>query len=246
MPTAEGEALEAARAARERGEDELEAYQAAYDRALAERHERLKRDASASYRAMQGWSKVKSQQDWEQIVLDADAAFESGTFLLERLGADRYLDPPLAAVLLRLRRRLIEEYGAETAAELLLVDSILLAYYQQMRITGWLGDLQGWLEREFFELGSLTASATRSGAGEVREVRGLRVEAIVERIVERLAPLVDRSNRMLIRNLKALRALREGPVPSVSIGSAGQVNVAAAQVNGATPNTRMHDGYPHG
>ena len=103
-----------------------------------------------------------------------------------------------------------------------------------MRITGWLGDLQGWLEREFFELGSLTASATRTGAGEVLEVRGLRVEAIVERIVERLAPLLDRSNRMLLRNIKALRAMREAPIPSVSITSAGQVNVAAAQVNGST------------
>ena len=46
-------------------------------------------------------------------------------------------------------------------------------------------------------------------------------------------PLLDRSNRILLRNLKALRALREGPVPSVSIGSAGQVNVAAEQVNTA-------------
>ena len=65
-------------------------------------------------------------------------------------------------------------------------------------------------------------------------MRGLTVEEIVERPVERLLPPLDRSNRMLLRNLKALRALREGPVPSVSIGTAGQVNVAAEQVNTAT------------
>ena len=52
--------------------------------------------------------------------------------------------------------------------------------------------------------------------------------------VERLLPLLDRSNRMLLGNLKALKAPREGPVPSVSIGSAGQVNVAGEQVNSAT------------
>ena len=34
---------------------------------------------------------------------------------------------------------------------------------------------------------------------------------------------------MMLRNLKALKTLREGPAPSVSIGSAGQVNVAAQQ-----------------
>ena len=47
-------------------------------------------------------------------------------------------------------------------------------------------------------------------------------------------PLLDRSNRMLLRHLKALKALREGPIPSVSIGSTGQVNVAGEQVNTAT------------
>ena len=46
-------------------------------------------------------------------------------------------------------------------------------------------------------------------------------------------PLLDRSNRMMLRNLKALQARRQPPVPSVSIGQAGQVNVAAVQANRA-------------
>jgi hypothetical protein len=44
-------------------------------------------------------------------------------------------------------------------------------------------------------------------------------------------PLLDRSNRMLLRNLKALKAMRQAPAPNVSIGNAGQVNVATNQVN---------------
>ena len=56
-------------------------------------------------------------------------------------------------------------------------------------------------------------------------------EGHVERIAEQLLPLLDRGNRMMLRNLKALKSLREPPVPSVSIGAAGQVNVAAEQVN---------------
>ena len=34
-------------------------------------------------------------------------------------------------------------------------------------------------------------------------VRGLTVEDIVERLTEQLMPLLDRSNRMMLRNLKA-------------------------------------------
>ena len=234
MPTAQGEAMRAAVAARAAGENEPEAYQTTYDRAVTERHERLKRDACASYRAMQGWSKVHTDEDWERIVRESYDDFERGTFLLERLGAHRYLDPPLAAVLLGLRRELIEDHGAATAAELMLVDSVVLSYYQQLRINGWVNDLAGWLEREFFAKETLTAATPGNYPREVREVRGLAVEHIVERLVERLMPLLDRSNRMLLRNLKMLRALREGPAPTVSIGSAGQVNVAAEQVNTAT------------
>jgi hypothetical protein len=50
-----------------------------------------------------------------------------------------------------------------------------------------------------------------------------------------MLPLLDRANRLLVRNLKAARELRQAPLPSVSIGSAGQVNVAAAQQNVAAP-----------
>jgi hypothetical protein len=53
------------------------------------------------------------------------------------------------AVLLTLRR-LVDEHGAATAAELMLIDSVVLAYYHQLRINGWIGDLSIWLEREFF------------------------------------------------------------------------------------------------
>ncbi len=179
---------------------------------------------------MEGWRKIQTAEQWEETVRQAHDDFDSGHFLLERLGAERYLDPPLAAVLIGLRRRLIEEYGASTATELMLVDSALLAYYHQLRINGWLGDLSSWLEHEFFAKPSLTATIP-GRKHEFTEVRGLSVDYIVERIVERLMPLLDRSNRMLLRNLKALKAMHEPSTPSVSIGSAGQVNVATTQAN---------------
>ncbi len=63
--------MDAADAARLAGENEVEAYRAAYERAPDERHERLKRDACASSRAMQGWSKVLSDEHWGEVVLQA-------------------------------------------------------------------------------------------------------------------------------------------------------------------------------
>jgi hypothetical protein len=46
-----------------------------------------------------------------------------------------------------------------------------------------------------------------------------------------LLPLPDRCDRMMLRNLKALKSLRQPAAPSVSIGAAGQVNVATQQAN---------------
>jgi hypothetical protein len=203
-----------------------------HQRIVAERHKRLARDAHASWRAMEGWGNVTTQEEWQAAVVQADEDYDSGQFLLSRLGAQRYLDPPLMAVLLSLRRRLIEEHGATTAAELMMVDTVVLAYYHQMRVTGWIGDFSQWLESEFFRKGSLTVRPHEMSDGRPGvKVRGLRVEEIVERLAEKLMPLLDRSNRMMLRNLKALREYRRPPTPSVSIARAGQVNVAAVQAN---------------
>jgi hypothetical protein len=231
MPRPEDEAL--ALSTNADGEVDPELFRAEYERGLAERHRRLMHDARAVFRAMDGWGAVKSREDWEHTVRQAAEDLDSGDFLIDRLGAERYLDPKLMAVLLVLRRRLIDEHGAATAAELLVVDSAVLSYYHQLRVNGWLGDLAQLVEAEFFRKEPPTAKLeAHYGAG---RVRGLQVEEAVDRMAERLMPLLDRSNRMLLRNLKALRAMRRGPAPSVSIGAAGQVNVGGVQQVNGTP-----------
>src|SRR5919197_6413342 len=102
MPTVAEEALAVAKAAAAEagGELDWELYQAEYDRRLAERHKQLLGDARASWRAMDGWGAIKDQADWERTVEQARSDYERGAFLLERLGAERHLDPPLMAVLL--------------------------------------------------------------------------------------------------------------------------------------------------
>ena len=62
-------------------------------------------------------------------------------------------------------------------------------------------------------------------------VEGFAVEERLKKLGEVLLPLLDRANRMMIRNLKAMKELRQGPTPAVTVGQAGQVNVGDRQVN---------------
>ena len=156
-------------------------------------------------------------------------AYESGGFLLERLGAQRYLDPKLMATLLSLRQRLLDEWAITSAAETMLVDLALLSYYDALRVQGWTGDLAVRIEHEFFGDDAFTKMA-REGH---RRTERFAVEDRVRRLSEQLMPLFDRANRMMIRNLKAIKELRQGQVPAVAIGRAEQVTITNR------PNVRL-------
>jgi hypothetical protein len=229
MPTAEQDAVIAAKAARTpEGEWDWEVYKEVYQRGLAERQERLRTDARASHRAMDGWGRVKDQAAWVEMVQQADEGLATGRFLVDHLGAERYLEPELMATLIALRRRLVCEHRVSSAADLLLVDSALIAWYHTLRINGWIGNFALLIEHEFFQMEGPTAKLRkRYGSG----VESLKAEDMVLRIGEQLLPLLDRLNRLMLRNLRALRDPRQRPAPNVTIGAAGQVNVGAPQVN---------------
>jgi hypothetical protein len=233
MPRAEVEAWEAAEAAPRDAEGHVSfaVFRAEYERRLAERQARLLRDADASARAMDGWSRVSTRDEWLAMVRRAAEDLEDGSFLVDRLGAERHLDPQMMAMLLVLRRGLIDEHGAAGAAELMLVDCAVISYYHVLRINGWIGNFAALTEAGFFQKEGPSATCRDRHDRGGHRIDGLRVEDHVRRIGEQLLPLLDRCNRMLIRNLKALRALRDGQAPSVSIGAAGQVNVATNQTN---------------
>ena len=228
MASAESEAL--AIATREDGTIDQEVYRAEYERRLAERQERLVRDAQPLLRSMEGWRSIESPEDWDRTVRETDRGLQDATFLVERMGGARYIDPELMAALCILRRHLIEESGANTAAELMMIDAVLLSYGHMLRINGWIGNLAVAAEEEMFGRAALTAKLDRR-YGRNATVRGLRVEEIVQRLSEQLMPLLDRSNRMMLRNLKALKEHRRPPAPNVNIGRVKQVNVGGQQVN---------------
>ena len=243
MPTAEQDAIVAAKAARrEDGEWDWELYKEVYERGLAERQKQLRTDAHASWRAMDGWCRVKDEDAWLEMVDQAEEGLATGRFLIDRLGAERHLDPEMMAALIVLRRRLICEYQVTGAADLLLIDSLLMAYYHQLRINGWVGNFASLIESEFFgEEGPRAKLRHKHGY----QVDGLKVEDYIHRVGEELLPLLDRCHRLMLRSLRALRDPRQRPAASVSIASVGQVNVGAQQMNVAeTAYPERHHGEP--
>jgi hypothetical protein len=209
----------------------FEVYKAEYERRISERRRKLTHDARAAFRAMDGWCRVKDADDWHEMVRKAADDLEDGGFLIDRLGAERYLDPELMATLLVLRRRLIDEFGGESGADLMLIDVAVLSYYHTIRIDGWIGNFACLVEHEFFgKDGPSARFADRYGRHSTK-IQGLSVESHIDRIGEQLLPLMDRANRMMLRNLRALQTRRQPPSAAVNIGNVGQVNVAHQQVN---------------
>jgi hypothetical protein len=208
-----------------------------YSRRLGERQDKLRLEAKATYRSMEGWQRVESDEHWLELIAAADQNLDSGAFLTERLGGERFLDPELMAALLMLRRRLVDEHAPASTADLMLIDTAVLSYYHLLRVTGWVGDLAAMLEHEFFGMVGLQAAFKESNGHQLGRVKGLRITEHVERIGERLMPLIDRSHKMMVQSLNTLQTRRQRPAPNVNIGQAGQVNVGQQQVN----TTGAHD-----
>ena len=93
MPRAEEDAWAAAEGAPRdaEGHVDLDTYMVEYQRRLAERHQRLRTEARAAFRAMDGWGRVKDQDAWLELVQQAAEDLDRGGFLLDRLGAERNL-----------------------------------------------------------------------------------------------------------------------------------------------------------
>jgi len=119
--------------------------------------ERLRRNARANYRAMEGSLGVRSEEDWTKVVEQSRQQYESGAFLLDRMGGERFLDPQLVATLMGLRQKFMVEWNITTAAETMLLDLAMLHYYHVLRVQGWIGDFALHLEQLFFGSGAFAA-----------------------------------------------------------------------------------------
>jgi hypothetical protein len=206
---------------------DLEARLQAAQQADQWHYDQLRRDARAVMRASQGWDRVRSPEAWQEVCEEAQRRYQSGQFLLERLGAERFLDPQLMATLWHLRQSLIAQSGT-TPTSLILIDLAVTSYYNALRIQGWIGDLALWIEHEAFGQGPLRVK--------LREEYGARgdslaVEERLRRLREQLLPLWERAQRQVMSTLEALEKRHKGVWPLMAIGRVGQVNVAEQQVH---------------
>ena len=188
------------------------------------RGEELKKCGQQLRRAMRRWDGVKTQAHWEQVVSQSRDDLDTGQFLLDRLGAEVNLEPEVIATLLILRGDFIRVHGVTTPAEYMLMDMALIAYYNTLRAQRMLGDLAILIEAEFF---SQDAPRVKLRGRYGPDADGYPVEDMLERAKGQLHGLVERANRMLIKNLSALRELKEGSL----VIHADQVNIARQQVN---------------
>jgi hypothetical protein len=189
----------------------------------------LQRNSRRIWAAMEGWGAVKTQEDWERLQLEAAEDWASGRTLIEMLGGERYVDPPRVALLLQLWRDFVVTYRPEGPAEYMCIAMALLSFDHLLRLNRFVGNLEMRLEDEFFATQGLQAQfEERYGRG--ARAGGLRVEEIASQLGREALPLLDRLNRMVIRNLKALRDLKTAPL-ALTVQNYGQLNVAQQQAN---------------
>jgi hypothetical protein len=172
--------------------------------------------------------KADLESEFQAACEDARERYQSGRFVLERLGAERVLDPQLMATLWQLRQGLLEEYGTASPAMTMVIDLSVMSYYNALRIQGWIGELSLVIEHELFAEDSLKVKLRQQYGSQIER---FAVEEHLQRLKEQLVPVFERVNRQVLSNLQALQRPKHIALPMVAIGRANQVNVAQQQVN---------------
>jgi hypothetical protein len=192
---------------------------------LNAQYEELRDQAQALFAAVKGRRGIRSDADWQAVFKQAKIDQDSGRFIIERLGAQRFLEPELMATLALLRKELLAGLEQPSAADRMMADSAVIAYHNMLRLQGWIGSLCLTVERELF------------GQAPLNEIHGPtvgnRLAEEIGRLQDVLIPLLDRCHRMMTRSLAHLEARRRRPSDSrlVAIGQADQVNVDCAVMN---------------
>jgi len=186
--------------------------------------------AERTYAAMHGWNGVPTQEAWQQLQDQTAEDWENGAALLTMLGGARFIEPERAALCLLLWRQFIQEYQAQGPAEYLTIAMAVLSFDHFLRVNSLVHNIEARVETEIFGMPDLrTVNQPDPSA---RVVKGLTATQLVEQLGHDLLPLLDRLNRLVIRNLRALRELKGGPL-SLTVANYGQVNVGQTQTNQA-------------
>jgi hypothetical protein len=192
-------------------------------------HEQLLLDAQACARAMMHSPMLgdpTEPKSFSDVVSKSLDNYRSGTALMDHLGAMRLLDPATTGMLLAIRRGLIEETGATTIGEMVLIDMALTAFANAMRIQSMIGNTCLLIEAEMFGQPSLRAKWKQIHGG-AADIRGLSVDEHVARLREQLMPLIERFHNLGRDSIEAIGRMRQAP--STRVERAEVLNIVFVQ-----------------
>lgn len=156
---------------------------------------RLKDEARAIFGTVRGRPGVRTPIKWKEMLEKAGDDVGNGRFIVRQLGAERYLEPETVAVLITLRQNLLAEINKPSAADIMMIDAAVIAYFNMLRVQGWIGNLSLAVERELF------------GQAPLNEIHGPQIAEKIEehlrRLAETMLPLQDRAHKMMVRSLAA-------------------------------------------
>ena len=174
-------------------------------------YEGLKTDARSCARSMSTSPLLGNNETFDEIVGRSLDDYLSGRSLMDHMGADRLIDPALTGMLLAMRRGLVEEIHSPTMAEFMLIDTAVIAFANAMRMQSIVGNTALILESELFGQPTLRARWKKQYGGRPEDIRDLAADEHVERLRERIMPVIEKFNRMGGDAVNALRRQREAP-----------------------------------
>ena len=151
--------------------------------------------------------------------------YVSGKFFLHNIGLWLEVAPTLAMTVFVLRREWISQYDITGVPEMLLLDMALLGYVHAVRLNKQLGDCESLIDSELYAFDPPSPKFNENYRCE-----GLAVEDRMKDLQTHTLPVIERFNSMFLRNLRALRDLKQTPI-RVHVERAAQVNIAQKQVN---------------
>jgi hypothetical protein len=178
-------------------------------------YEQLLLDAQATCGAMEASPLLEDPADWNSVVASSLDDYRSGRSLMTQLGAKRLLDPATTGMLLAMRRGLVEETGAATMQEFMLIDTAVVAYANAMRLQSIVGNTALLIEAELFGQPSLRAKWKEKYPNRPPEVRGLALEEHVAKLRDQILPLIERFHGMVRASIEALHRMDQAPSAKV-------------------------------
>lgn len=171
----------------------------------------------------------RSPEKYPEILDRVTESYLEGGFFLRNMSLFYEVSPALSLMIYNLRQEWIRQYDLKTVPELLLLDQAMLAYFHTVRLNKQVADMLALTETELFYPDS-PAIKIKLNNNLGNEFDGFVAEDAIQKLQERLMPLIERFNQMFIRNLRALRELKANFI-NINVNQVGQINFAHHQVN---------------